>query len=50
MKPAAFSYEAPATVAAALASLAARGDDAKIIAGGQSLAPMLNMRIARPAT
>jgi carbon-monoxide dehydrogenase medium subunit len=48
MKPAAFSYEAPATVAAALASLAARGEAAKIIAGGQSLAPMLNMRIAQP--
>jgi carbon-monoxide dehydrogenase medium subunit len=49
MKPAAFSYEAPATLAAALAALAARGDEAKIIAGGQSLAPMMNMRLARPA-
>jgi carbon-monoxide dehydrogenase medium subunit len=48
MKPAAFTYEAPTTVAAALASLAARGDAAKIIAGGQSLAPMMNMRIAQP--
>jgi aerobic carbon-monoxide dehydrogenase medium subunit len=48
MKPARFSYEAPETIEAALASLAARGDDAKVIAGGQSLAPMLNMRLARP--
>ncbi len=33
---------------AALSSLAARRDNAKIIAGGQSLAPMLNMRLAQP--
>jgi carbon-monoxide dehydrogenase medium subunit len=49
MKPARFSYEAPSTIEAALASLAARRDDAKIIAGGQSLAPMMNMRLAQPA-
>jgi carbon-monoxide dehydrogenase medium subunit len=48
MKPARFSYEAPATLEAALSSLAARGDVAKVIAGGQSLAPMMNLRIARP--
>ena len=48
MKPAPFSYEAPATLEAALSSLAARGDAAKVIAGGQSLAPMMNLRIARP--
>jgi carbon-monoxide dehydrogenase medium subunit len=48
MKPAKFSYEAAATLEAALASLAARRDDAKVIAGGQSLAPMLNMRLTRP--
>ena len=48
MKPGRFSYEAPETIEAALASLALRGDDAKLIAGGQSLAPMLNMRLARP--
>jgi aerobic carbon-monoxide dehydrogenase medium subunit len=48
MKPGRFSYEAPDTIEAALASLAANGDDAKIIAGGQSLAPMLNLRLARP--
>jgi carbon-monoxide dehydrogenase medium subunit len=48
MKPARFSYEAPDTLPAALAALAARGEHAKIIAGGQSLAPMMNMRIAQP--
>jgi aerobic carbon-monoxide dehydrogenase medium subunit len=48
MKPAKFSYEAPTTLAGALAALAARGDEAKIIAGGQSLAPMMNMRLAQP--
>lgn len=48
MKPAKFSYEAPRTLDEALHSLATWRDDAKIIAGGQSLAPMLNMRLARP--
>ena len=48
MKPGRFSYEAPASLDAVLKSLATRRDDAKIIAGGQSLAPMLNMRLARP--
>jgi CO/xanthine dehydrogenase FAD-binding subunit len=48
MKPARFSYEAAVTLEAALVSLAARRDDAKVIAGGQSLAPMLNMRLTRP--
>ena len=49
MKPARFSYEAPATLASALATLAARREAAKVIAGGQSLAPMMNMRLAQPA-
>ncbi|MGA7808722.1 FAD binding domain-containing protein [Bradyrhizobium sp.] len=48
MKPGRFSYEAPVSLEAALNSLATWRDDAKIIAGGQSLAPMLNMRLARP--
>jgi carbon-monoxide dehydrogenase medium subunit len=48
MKPARFSYEAPSTLAAALAALAARRDEARVIAGGQSLAPMMNMRLAQP--
>jgi carbon-monoxide dehydrogenase medium subunit len=48
MKPGRFTYEAAQTIEGVLSSLAARGDDAKLIAGGQSLAPMLNMRLARP--
>jgi aerobic carbon-monoxide dehydrogenase medium subunit len=48
MKPGRFSYEAAETIEGALASLASYGGDAKLIAGGQSLAPMLNMRLARP--
>lgn len=48
MKPAAFRYHAPATVAEALVLLARHGSDAKVLAGGQSLVPMMNMRIARP--
>lgn len=48
MKPGRFSYEAPATLGETLNSLASWRDSAKVIAGGQSLAPMLNMRLARP--
>lgn len=48
MKPASFDYLRPATVADALAALAAGGDDARVIAGGQSLMPMLNMRLVQP--
>ena len=48
MKPGAFSYEAPATLQEVLQSLSTWNDSAKLIAGGQSLAPMLNMRLARP--
>src|SRR5260370_10006932 len=47
MKPGRFSYEATTSLDAALKSLATWRDDAKIIAGGQSLAPMLNMGLAR---
>lgn len=49
MKPAAFTYAAPQTLGEALALLAAHGDDAKVLAGGQSLVPMLNYRLVRPA-
>ncbi len=49
MKPAAFSYHRPRTLEDALALLALRGFDAKVVAGGQSLAPMMNMRFAQPA-
>jgi carbon-monoxide dehydrogenase medium subunit len=48
VKPGKFSYEAPRTLDEALHSLATWRDNAKIVAGGQSLAPMLNMRLARP--
>jgi carbon-monoxide dehydrogenase medium subunit len=49
MKPAAFRYEAPRSREAALATLAAHGDDGKVLAGGQSLVPAMNFRLARPA-
>ena len=49
MFPAAFDYAAPASLADALALLKQRGDDAKIMAGGQSLIPMLKLRFAQPA-
>ncbi len=46
MKPASFDYHRPATVEQAVGLLAELGDDAKVIAGGQSLVPMLAMRLA----
>lgn len=49
MKPAAFAYHRPQTVANALSLLATLGDDVKLLAGGQSLGPMMNLRVARPA-
>lgn len=49
MKPAAFRYHSPASLAEALALLAEHGDAARVIAGGQSLVPMMNLRIAQPA-
>jgi CO/xanthine dehydrogenase FAD-binding subunit len=49
MKPAAFDYVVADSVAMAAASLAGAGDDAKIIAGGQSLVPMLNFRLLKPS-
>lgn len=48
MKPAPFDYLSPSTVAETLALLSEHGDDAKVLAGGQSLVPMLNFRLARP--
>lgn len=48
MIPAAFDYLAPSTVADALAALAEHGDDAKVMAGGQSLLPILRMRLNAP--
>lgn len=49
MKAPAFAYEKPPTLDAALRLLAEGGDDAKPIAGGQSLGPLLNFRLARPS-
>ena len=49
MKPAPFKYYAPTTVDEALAHLAEHGWDAKVLAGGQSLIPLLNFRLAQPA-
>lgn len=48
MKPAAFRYERPETVEEAVSLLAEHGDGAKVLAGGQSLVPAMNMRLARP--
>lgn len=48
MKPAAFAYHAPRDVAEALALLARYGDDARPLAGGQSLVPLVNMRVVQP--
>jgi carbon-monoxide dehydrogenase medium subunit len=49
MKPARFEYVAPATLDAAVEALAAANGEAKVLAGGQSLLPLLNFRMARPA-
>lgn len=49
MKPPPFRYERPRSVDEALALLAEHGTEAKVLAGGQSLVPVLNMRLARPA-
>jgi carbon-monoxide dehydrogenase medium subunit len=46
--PAQFEYVAPTSVADALAALAEAGDDAKVLAGGQSLLPILRMRLNAP--
>ncbi|WP_158848397.1 FAD binding domain-containing protein [Saccharothrix deserti] len=48
MIPAAFDYVAPTTVDEAVRALAAGGEDAKVMAGGQSLIPVLRMRLAAP--
>ena len=49
MKPVAFAYHAPATVEDAIALLTRYGGEAKLLAGGQSLMPLLNFRLSRPA-
>lgn len=49
MIPPAFEYLRPKTIPEALAFLQQYGDDAKILSGGQSLIPMMKLRLARPA-
>lgn len=49
MKPAPFEYVAPATLEETVQALSQYGDDAKLLAGGQSLMPLLNMRLATPS-
>jgi 2-furoyl-CoA dehydrogenase FAD binding subunit len=48
LKPARFDYLRAGTLAEAHATLASEGEDARVLAGGQSLVPMLSMRMARP--
>src|SRR5215472_2211286 len=48
MKPAPFEYVRPESVEEAVAALAGGGDDARVLAGGQSLVPMMAFRLARP--
>ena len=49
MYPAAFDYSAPTSLEEALSTLGERGDEARILAGGQSLIPMMKLRLANPA-
>src|SRR5690349_17167200 len=49
VKPAPFAYHRADGVEQAISLLAALGDEAKILAGGQSLVPMMNLRLARPS-
>jgi CO/xanthine dehydrogenase FAD-binding subunit len=49
MKPAKFDYVAPMTVDAAVEALVAANGEGKVLAGGQSLLPLLNFRMTRPA-
>jgi len=49
MKPAPFEYFAPTSVEQALALLAEHGYEAKVLAGGQSLVPMMNFRLVQPS-
>ncbi len=48
MKPAPFDYYAPTSVGEACSLLARYGSDAKLLAGGQSLVPLLSLRLAQP--
>src|SRR4051812_33821921 len=48
MKPPKFRYFAPQSVEEALALLVEHADEARVLAGGQSLVPLMNMRLAHP--
>jgi CO/xanthine dehydrogenase FAD-binding subunit len=48
MKPAPFLYEQPTTIDEVVTLLREHGDEAKLLAGGQSLVPLLNLRLTRP--
>ena len=48
MKPAAFDYYAPRTIDDVMALLKRYGSDARLLAGGQTLLPMMNFRLAAP--
>ena len=50
MIPAAFDYVAPTSVADAVSAIGAAGEDGKVLAGGQSLIPVLRLRMAYPST
>lgn len=49
MKPAPFEFEAPTDLANVLDLLAIHGEDARVLAGGQSLVPLMNLRMVQPA-
>ncbi len=49
MKPAPFSYLAPQSLPEAVNMMREHASDARVLAGGQSLVPMMNFRLARPA-
>lgn len=49
MKPSAFTYHRPRSLEEALDTLATLGEDGKVLAGGQSLVPLMSMRLAAPA-
>ncbi len=48
MKPASFDFRAPRDLAGVLAALAELGEEARVLAGGQSLVPLMNLRMVRP--
>lgn len=49
MRPVAFDYTAPTTVEQAVRALAEAGEDARLLGGGQSLVPLLRLRMADPS-